>query len=117
MFQDSLLCLEHCFLLPMDQYYQMNLVTGGGENGILPPPEWNSFRAVVKRIVEAHFKIQGLLHSAIEDNDGEGLEGDISLALSEVVVTLQQLYPSYLNRQTAVLQAVRKACDEQARFP
>ena len=44
-FHRNLLCLEHSFLQPMDQYYQSKMMDHAayGE-GIMIPPEWNDFR-------------------------------------------------------------------------
>lgn len=94
-YYEGLLCLWHCFILPIQAYYETQRLT--------PPTEWSDFKSVTTQMVHVHGQTMMLLADQVYTHNAVGKAGDISWTFVNLCMsTLQELYPRYLNRQTAV---------------
>jgi len=98
----GLLILEHCFIQPIQDYYESEMVHAGQ----LPIAEWRDFVTVAQSIVDIHEKCSELIGQQVKAHDlvQGGDDADLSATFCALFKTdcIPHLYPIFFNRQTSI---------------
>jgi len=106
--------LQHCFILPIDQHFQTQLLEAAE---VMAPTEWEEFKRLVSKLTDLHSNAKTMFEKCVMDNFGNGKDGDISVVFANLACgALQDLYPKFLNRQNAVTKAMRRIAKASPAF-